>query len=189
MNPTEPTPSADPFAAAQQDMRFAYLGGGPGMLASALMWFAAGMTAWLASPKLAVWVLLIGGMFIHPLALLLARALGRPARHAPGNPLARLAGETTLWMILGMLVCLALAQERQDLFFAAMLLIIGGRYLTFATIYGDRIYWLVGLVLAIAGWVLAASGAHPALGAFAGAAIEMAFTVVIILRARATVPN
>ena len=189
MNLPQSTPSTDSLAAAQQDMRFAYLGGGPGMLASSIIWFAAGMTAWLESPRLAVWVLLIGGMFIHPLGLLLLRAFKRPARHAADNPLGRLALETTVWMIFGMLICLGVAQIRQELFFPAMLLTIGGRYLTFATIYGDRIYWLVGLVLAISGWVLAASGAHPALGAFAGAAIEIAFALVIILRAKGTASN
>jgi hypothetical protein len=185
---TEPQPPAapQPLLAAQTEMRFAYLGGGAGMLVSAFMWLAAGLTAAFHSPRTAVWVLLAGGVFIHPLSILLLRALKRPGRHDGANPLGRLAIETTAWMILGMLVCLGVALLRQDLFFPAMLLIIGGRYLTFATLYGDRIYWLVGGVLAISGWVLAASGAVPSAGALTGAAIETMFAVVIMVRARAT---
>lgn len=184
MTPNDaPPPFADLLAPAQQDMRHAYLGGGPGMLASSIVWLAAGLATLHYGIRAGMWVLLGGGVLIHPLALLLTRLFKRPARHAPGNPLARVAMEGVAWMILSMLVALALGLLRADLFFPAMLLAIGGRYFSFATLYGDRIYWLVGLVLAITGWVLAAGGAHQAMGAFGGAAIELAFAVIIILRA------
>ncbi|MHA8059976.1 DUF7010 family protein [Aquirufa beregesia] len=34
-------------------------------------------------------------------------------------------------------------------FFQAMLLIIGGRYLTLATIYSKRVYWILGTIIGI----------------------------------------
>jgi hypothetical protein len=179
----------DAIAQAQHDMRFAYLGGGPGMLASSLVWLGAALVSALGAHMHGVWALLVGGMFIHPLGQLLARAMGRPARHAPGNALARLAMETTIWMVLAMLVCVGVAMMDSAMFYPAMLLVIGGRYFTFATIYGDRIYWLVGLLLAVAGWTLAASHAAAPLGGFAGAAIELVFGVVICARARLLRPG
>jgi hypothetical protein len=35
-----------------------------------------------------------------------------------------------------------------------MLLIIGGRYLTFASIYGNRLYWVLGAALGVAAYLL-----------------------------------
>lgn len=68
-----------------------------------------------------------------------------------------------------------------------MLMIIGGRYLTFSTIFGTRLYWLCGGTLAMAGYLVATINASPAVGAFVGAAIEAAFAIVIFVQARRTV--
>src|SRR5690625_7983539 len=65
-----------------------------------------------------------------------------------------------------------------------MLLVIGGRYLVFATIYGMRLYWVLGLALALAGVVLAWRRASPVFVVAAGAAIEFAFGFVAIVQHR-----
>jgi hypothetical protein len=64
---------------AQADMRHAYYSGGAGILASALAWSAAAGTAALVSPERAIWVLLAGGVLIHPAAVLICRMLGASA--------------------------------------------------------------------------------------------------------------
>ena len=66
-----------------------------------------------------------------------------------------------------------------DLFFPAMLLIISGRYFTFATLYGMRLYWAFGVALGTAAFVVAAHPAHMATGAFAGGLIELVFAALI----------
>lgn len=66
-----------------------------------------------------------------------------------------------------------------------MLLIIGGRYLTFATLYGARLYWACGAALAAAGCALGYLNATPAIAAFTGAATEAAFAVAIFVAVRA----
>jgi hypothetical protein len=169
---------------AQREMRAAYLGGGPGILVSGTVWFIAGCASLWHSPRQAVWTLFVGGMLIHPLAVLLLKALGRPGTHTPGNPLGPLALASTFWMILSLPLAYVASTVNIDWFFPAMLLVIGGRYLTFATIYGTRLYWVFGATLASAAWVLASMHAAPALGAFTGAGIEAVFGAAILASER-----
>lgn len=180
-----PTASISPsISDAQHEMRHAYFGGAPGMLTSALVWMTAGVVALRQTPERAVWALFIGGMLIHPLSVLLTKALGRSGVHSRHNPLGTLALATTFWMILCLPLAYGVSLQRIEWFFPAMLLVIGGRYLTFSTVFGARIYWMCGGALAIAGYAVAATKASPVIGAFTGAAIEAAFAVVIFARAR-----
>ena len=170
--------------AAQADMRFGYYSGAPGIFASSAAWLAAAIVALQVSPKQAVWVLFAGGVLIHPIGVLLAKALGRPGRHGPGNPLAALAFATTLWLIFSLPLAYAASILRLEWFFPAMLLVIGGRYLTFGSLFGMRVYWVLGLTLAAAGYFLGSTGALPAVSAFVGAAIEAAFAASVLALGR-----
>ena len=166
--------------AAQADMRHGYYSGGTGILASALAWTAAAITAFMAMPQRAIWVLLIGGMLIHPVGLLICRLLGASGRHASGNPLAGLAGASTFWLIFSLPMAYVLGLQQPAWFFAAMLLVIGGRYLVFATIYGMRLYWVLGLSLAAAGVASVLLGAGAAWVAASGAALEAGFALACL---------
>jgi hypothetical protein len=169
------------IADAQLDMRTAYYGGAPGIMTSGTVWLIAGVVALQLSAAQAVWTLLIGGMFIHPAAVLLNKMLGRSGKHNPSNPLGSLAMASTFWMIMCLVLAYGVSMMRIEWFFPAVLLIIGGRYLTFATLYGMRIYWALGAALALAAYPLFAYGASPATGALAGGAIEVAFAVAVFL--------
>jgi hypothetical protein len=172
--------------AAQQDMRDAYLGGAPGMFVSGTVWAVAGLVCLWRSPQMAVWALYAGGVLIHPLSVLLTRLLGRPGRHAPGNPLGMLAFATTIWMILMLFLAYGIALWRIELFFPAMLFVIGGRYLTFATLFGGKVFWVCGALLAAAGYGLATQHAAAAAGAFAGSVIEIVFGGIVLAGMRGT---
>lgn len=154
------------------------------MLASAIAWAVAGLVALNSSPKNAVLTLFVGGMLIHPVGVLLTKALGRSGSHARTNPLGALALEGTFLMLLCLPLAYVVSLFRAEWFFPAMLLVIGGRYLTFSTLYGMRLYWACGAALAIAGFLLARFNAPLAMGAFAGAAIEAVFAAVIFAAAR-----
>jgi hypothetical protein len=180
------SPDSLTIEAAQRDMRDAYLGGAPGMFVSGTVWAIAGLVCLWRSPQDAVWALYAGGVLIHPLSVLLTRLLGRPGRHASGNPLGMLAFATTIWMILMLFLAYGIALWRIELFFPAMLFVIGGRYLTFATLFGTRLFWVCGAALAAAGYGLAKLHAAPAAGAFAGSVIEIGFGVVVLARMRGT---
>ena len=169
---------------AQHEMRFAHYAGAPGMLTSATVWLVAGITASLVSAERAVWTLFIGGMFIHPVSVLLTKVIGRPGSHTRGNPFGALALASTFWLILSCPLAYSVSLLRIEWFFPAMLFVIGGRYLTFSTIFGTRIYWVCGAALALAGYLLARAHASPQLGAFTGSAIEAAFAILIFLSAR-----
>lgn len=94
---------------------------------------AAGMVAITSTPARAVGALFVGGMFIHPLGVLLTKALGRSGTHPCSNSLRGLALKGTVIRLLGLPHAYAASQARMTWFFPAMLLVIGGRYITFAT--------------------------------------------------------
>jgi hypothetical protein len=172
------------IADAQADMRLGYLCGAPGIAASAVAWLAASGVALAVSSSAAVWTLLIAGAFIHPAGILIARALGRAGAHQPGNPLAKLAMESTLWMIAVIAIAFGMSVLRIEWFFPAMLLVIGGRYLTFQSVYGLSVYWALGAALCAAGIALALVRAPVALSALVGGLIEVVFAGVVYVRAR-----
>jgi hypothetical protein len=171
-------------AEAQADMRHAYLDGATGVFASGIAWLVAGIIAFAASPLAGVAALFFGGMLIHPVSMLLAKLAGRPGKHRRGNPLAPLALEGTIWMLLAIPIALYLAMYWPQYFFIAMLLTIGGRYLTFATLYGTRVYWALGAALGAAAFALIAIRAAAGAAALTGAAIELVFALLIFRLAR-----
>lgn len=170
------------FSGAQADMRRAYCSGAPGVLVSGCAWLAAGLVAALRSPSLAVLVLLVGGALIHPASIVLNKVLGRAGAHTPGNPLGVLAIEGTVWFLAGIVIAYGLRALRLEWFFPAMLLLIGGRYLTFQTIYGLRVYWLCGAILGGAGLVLGLMRAPVPVAAFSGAGVELVFAALLFAR-------
>ncbi len=176
--------SRSSFDIAQRDMRQAYLGGAPGLFASGSIWCAAGIVGTTGSPMRAIAVLLVGGMFIHPIGVLIARLCGRTGAHTKGNPLGALAFESTALLLLGIPLALAVSRYRMEWFFPAMMLVIGGRYLTFATLYGMRHYWACGALLVAVAFGLVNAGATFTAGAFAGGAIELFFAAVIFMAMR-----
>lgn len=169
---------------AQRDMRHGYFSGGAGILTSALVWFVAAGVVMASSARNGVWALLLGGVLIHPLAVLICKLLGARGAHTKGNPLGELAGASTVWLIFCLPLAYALSLQEPGWFFAAMLLIIGGRYLVFATLYGMRLYWVLGIALGAAGLALGYLAAPAQVAVIAGAALEAVFGVVCIVQHR-----
>ncbi len=169
-------------------MRHAYLGGAPGLGASAVVWLLAGVLTVLRDPKAGMLALVIGGMSIHPLAVLACRLLGRPGAHRKENSLAPLALESTAILLLGVFLAFVLSGFRVELFFPVMLIVIGGRYLTFQTLYGWRTYWFCGIILAVLGVFAAMFGFPVVVSVFGGALIEAAFALLVFARARGERP-
>ena len=165
-------------------MRVAYFSGAPGVFASAAVWLVAGAVALQATAAHGMWTLFAGGMLIHPLGLLLSKALGCRGKHDPANPLGALALENTFWMLLCLPLAYGVALYQPQWFFPAMLCVIGGRYLTFRTLYGLRTYWMLGAALGLASWALVALRAPAHVGALAGGALEAVFAVALVLQAR-----
>lgn len=170
--------------AAQADMREGYYSGAAGILASALAWSVAAGFAFFATPREAIWALLVGGMLIHPVGVLICKGLGARGAHTKGNPLGLLAGASTFWLIFSLPLAYVVGLQTAAFFFVAMLLVIGGRYLVFGTIYGMKLYWALGLSLAAAACLLAVLGAKTQYVALAGAALEWVFGIACLAQHR-----
>lgn len=167
------------FGQAQADLRDAHCNGAAGVVASGLVWLAAGLFCLALSPRAGVYALLAGGALIFPLGVLLARLLGRRGMHARGNPLGTLAQEGTFWLMAGIVVAFALYLVRAEWFFPAMLLAIGARYLTFQTLYGLRTYWLLGGALCALAVVVVLLRLPPAVALFGGGVLEVVFALAL----------
>ena len=132
---------------AQQDLSNAYVGGSFGVLVSGLVWIAAALTLYIAGLKTSLIVFFIGGMFIYPASTMIDKIYTKGLSAAKDNPLPRLAMELTILLFVGLFLAFWLAGDNAAYFYAVMLLIIGARYVPFATLYGDKTYWVLGGVL------------------------------------------
>lgn len=162
-------------------MREAYYCGAPGVISSGTAWFVAGLVAVIVSPTAGILTLLLGGMLIFPISIVFCRLIGASGKHKKENPLAALAIEGTFGMLISIPIAAGLAFYRIEWFFPAMLFVIGGRYLTFSTLYGRRLYWAFAVILVITGWLLLATNAPVFSGAFTGAFIEYFFGVMLFI--------
>lgn len=165
---------------AQQDIRESHVGGSGGILVSGTVWIIAGIVSVAVSAFGGVTTLFFGGMAIYPMGVVLAKGLGGSGQHQKGNPMARLAIESTPLLFIGLFVAFSVYQREPDWFFPIMLTAIGGRYILFATIYGQRLYWLLGAVLTFTGAAMIVVGAPFAFGAFAGGGIEIVFGLLML---------
>lgn len=172
------------IAEYQQDMRRGYLWGATGIITSGVVWLAAAAVAFYATPKQAVWTLFIGAAFIFPVSNVIDRLLGAAGKHDKQNALGRLALESTIWMLMCLPAAFAISLYRMEWFFPAVLMVVGGRYLVFATIYGTKLYWVLGGLLGAAAYLLVSLSAPPHLAAFTGALIEVVFGAALLVRAK-----
>jgi hypothetical protein len=169
---------------AQLEMRNNYLYGATGIIVSGIVWLLSGVVAYSYSPEAAVWTLLIGGIFIHPVSIVLIKILGATGNHSKSNPLGSLAMEGTFFMLMTIPLAYGLSLQRFEWFFDGMLLIIGGRYLTFNTIYGSRLFWILGALLGITAYTLFSLNAPSHISAFTGASIEILFGSFVLMNSR-----
>ncbi|MBE0350936.1 DUF7010 family protein [Pseudoalteromonas lipolytica] len=80
----------------------------------------------------------------------------------------------------GVIWCLAGIVALKYSYQSSMLMIIGVRYLIFNTLYGTKVYWILGALLMISGALCIYLASDFVIGAFIGAALEIVFAVVIL---------
>jgi hypothetical protein len=181
--------NTDTFQQAQTDMREGYANGSVGIIVSGLIWLISAVISYQYSDKQAVWALLVGGMMIHPVGVILSKAMGVNGKHTKGNPLGSLAMEGTIFMIMCLPLAFGLSQQHTAWFFQGMLLIIGGRYLTFASIYGIRLYWVLGAFLGAAAYLLFYLKAASLASLLTGSLIEISFGLLMFFSFRREISN
>lgn len=168
------------FKDAQQDMNFAYFGGGTGVLVSGVTWCTAGLFAIIYTDQISMVALFFGGMLIHPLSILLAKLLKRTGKHLSNNPLGKLAIESTTILFIGLFLAFYVSSLKVEWFFPIMLMAIGVRYLIFNTLYDNKIYWLLGGILMVAGMLCILFAADFIIGAFVGGITEVVTSLYIL---------
>ena len=173
------TSKMDNLQDAQSDMRNGYGYGSVGILVSGIIWIISSLIVKYYSPEKGIWALIIGGMFIFPLGTLIGKLIGIKGKHDKNNALGKLGMEGTIWMIVCIPLAYGLSLIKVEWFFQGMLMIIGGRYLTFASIYGMRIFWLLGAVLILLAYTLFFIHADIFTSAFTGGLIEIIFGIII----------
>ncbi|MFV8346488.1 DUF7010 family protein [Flavobacterium sp. ZB4P13] len=164
---------------AQGDMRDGYGYGSIGVFVSGIVWVFSSLIVNYHSSQKGIWTLIIGGMFIFPMATLIGKLIGIKGGHNKNNPLGKLAMEGTIWMIMCIPLAYGLSLIKVEWFFQGMLMIIAGRYLTFASIYGMRFYWVLGTILGLAAYTLFKMEAGSFPSALTGGLIEIIFGIVI----------
>ena len=172
---------------AQRDLRRAFVGGGPGVFVSALVWFAAAWVENRSGVGPAFAILFFGGMLIFPLATLAARLLWRRGKESPDNPLGAIALESTVAMIGGLFAAWLFLPVRPGYVFPIAAIAVGTHYAVFKTVYGDRLFWLLGaLVTAVGLLSIYAVVRIPGGPILAVAAIELVFAILLTVRAIGT---
>jgi hypothetical protein len=83
-------------------------------------------------------------------------------------------------LFVGLFIAYLTLNIQPNWFFSIMILIIGGRYFVFSSIYGMRIYWVFGAILILSGILGFLFNTPFHLLGFIGGLIEILFSLLII---------
>ncbi|MFK7957670.1 MAG: hypothetical protein AB8B96_16340 [Lysobacterales bacterium] len=136
------------LASAQENVRRSYVGGGPGVIVSGVIWVIAGLVERQRTTETAFVVLFFGGMLIFPLATLIARQVFKRPALDGDNRLSNIALESTIAMIGGFLAAYLILPTHPQWVFPLLAIAVGTHYFAFNTLYGDRTFWVLGTLLA-----------------------------------------
>ena len=140
---------------AQEESRTVFVGGFIGQLVSSALWLASAALGTLASPRAAIVELAFGGFFIFPITQLLLRIARRPASLSRENPLGHLAMQIAFTVPISMLLLVPITEFELNLFYPALLVIVGAHYLPFIFLYGMRMFGALAVILVGGGVVIA----------------------------------
>lgn len=166
---------------AQQDMKNGYGHGSIGVIVSGIVWVISSLVVNFYSSQKGIWTLLIGGALIFPISILIGKIIGLKCSNDKNNPLTKLTMEGTIWMLMCIPLAYGLSLIKVEWFFQGMLMIIAGRHLTFATVYGTRIYWVLGAMLGLAAYILLSLKATAFISALTGGLIEIILGIIIYI--------
>ena len=161
---------------AQREVRSVYIGGFGGQLVSSVIWLASAALGTWVTPKASILAAVIGGFFIFPLTQMLLHLSGRPASVSKENQFHYLGMQVALVLPFSMLLLVPVGRYNLNLFFPALMVLLGAHYLPFATLYGMRVFLLLAGILMAAGIVVAHyfSGTF-SLGAWIGGLVLFVF--------------
>src|SRR6516225_2988590 len=161
---------------AQRENRSVYIGGFWGQLFSSVVWLASAAVGTWLTPKASVLTTVIGGFFIFPLVQMLLRLSGRPARVSKENSFHYLGMQIAFVLPISMLLLVPVSLYDLNLFFPALMILLGAHYLPFATLYGMRMFlFLAGILIAMGVLIAHYFSGTFSLGAWLGGLTLFAF--------------
>ena len=164
---------------AQREVRSVYIGGFWGQLVSSVIWLVSAALGTWVTPKASILAAVIAGFFIFPLTQMLLRLSERPARVSKENPLHWLGMQVAFVLPLSMLLLVPVCHYNLNLFFPALMVLLGAHYLPFATLYGMHMFWALAGILVAMGYVIALYFSQTfSLGAWVGGLILFVFAWV-----------
>ena len=140
---------------AQREVRSVYIGGFWGQLVSSVIWLVSATLGTWVSPRASILTVVIGGFFIFPLTQMLLRLSGRRASVSRDNSFNSLGMQVAFVLPFSMLLLVPVGHYDLNLFFPALMVLLGAHYLPFATLYGMRMFLFLGGILIAAGVVIA----------------------------------
>lgn len=176
-------------ADAQRDLRRAYVGGGPGVLVSAAVWFVAASVQQSQGIAAGFAALFIGGMAIFPVSKLLCRFIFRRENESSTNPLGMVALESTVAMIGGLFAAWLFLSSKPTLVFPLAAIAVGTHYGVFKTIYGDRTFWVLTAIITAIGLADIFIAPMHGVTAWSVAVVELVFGLFVIARANDRAKN
>lgn len=165
----------------QLELQRQNLFGIPGVFVSGVAWLISGVVCLVTSESYAIVAFFIGGLAIYPLSTLICQKLLSLDSPNSKNPLNRLGLESTAVLFMGLLLAYFGRAQSPGYFFNTMLMTIGVRYLLFQTVYGIRLYWILGLLLSYTGLALFVfQNKWLPLGGLAGGIIEIGMAIYML---------
>lgn len=140
---------------AQREVRSVYNGGFWGQLVSSVIWLISAAVGTWSSAKASILTAVIAGFFIFPLTQLMLRLSGRPTRVSRENSLHWLGMQVAFVLPFSMLLLVPVGHYNLNLFFPALMILLGAHYLPFVFLYGMRIFWALAGILIAMGVVIA----------------------------------
>jgi len=169
----------------QQELRHAYVRGGPGAIISGAAWFTAALTAMYSSVSNGFFLLFFAGMFIFPVSKFALKLFFQRTPESKSNPGGLIVIETVFPMIGGLFAAWLLLPYRPEFVFSVSAIAVGTLYFDFRTAYGDWTYWGFGAVLCLIGTFSIVLAIPPSnLVPFIVAVVEIMFGIWLILADR-----
>lgn len=135
---------------AQRESRSVFIGGFWGQLVSSVIWLASAAVGTWVTPKASILTAVILGFFIFPLTQLMLRLSGRRASLSRENPFSGLGMQVAFVLPFSMLLLVPVGLYNLNLFYPALMILLGAHYLPFATLYGMRMFlFLAGILIAM----------------------------------------
>ncbi len=164
---------------ARREMRMRFAGGFYGQLVSGVLWLVSASLATLNTPRMAITMLVVGGFFIFPITELFIRMSKGRNPLSKQNSLSQLGMQVAFVLPLSMPLLLPVSLYNLNLFYPAMMILLGAHYIPFVFLYGMRMFAVIAALIAGGGLVIAMYCSNSfSIGAWYTGVILVLFAVV-----------